>query len=169
MTRRMKSQLIVASVRLLAWRNGLESFLSYIGVLWGLSVLAFPHTWGATYSTNVAGWQVAPPRLAWVLLLTGLLGALSLVMHWRYLRMQSSVVAFIAWGLMAVWSYQALPAPLINDVAIYSAFAVAELAIYVRILAGLDPVGEVKSGALIGLDRRRGDSCTRSDTHAGDH
>lgn len=165
----MKERVVLALVRVLAWRNGLEGFMSALAILWGISALSFPAYWSQSCAGGMRTWSITPGYLGWTLVLTGLIGVASLAGKWRYLRMQSSVVAFIVWGLMAVWSFQSPPVPVADDVAVYSAFAVAELVIYVRILTGLDPTTKCAVDSIVGLGRRRSDQQSRSDDDAGDH
>lgn len=165
----IRGKTIITVIRMLAWRNGLEGFLSMVGLLWGASALAFPDYWALACAGGMQAWVLTPPYLGWVLIITGTSGILSLALKWRYLRMQSSVVAFIVWGLMAVWSFQIPAFPVADDVAIYSAFATAELVIYVRILAGLDPSMQATAKDVAIIGRRHTDHSTRSNDDAGDH
>lgn len=164
----IKNRFALLAVRLLAWRNGLEGFTSLTGMAWGFAALAFPAYWSMPCAGSMHAWLLTPALLGWLLVGTGALGMASLFGQWRVLRMQTSVMAFMVWGLMAVWSYQVPTVPVADDIAVYSAFAMAELMIYVRILVGLDPSREAKSSALFQLDRRR-EPPTRSDHDAGNN
>jgi hypothetical protein len=165
-----KNVIALLTVRCLAWRNGLEGFTSLAAFLWGLSVLSLPAYWREPCAGSMHLWLITPRLLGPVLIATGAVGFVSLGRSWRYLRRWTSVVAFMVWGLMAVWSYQVPAIPVVDDVAIYSAFAAAELAIYVRILAGLDPTGEVKAAQMLMAGSHREDETpTRSIDDAGDH
>lgn len=160
-----KSRVILSAVRVLAWRNGLEAFLSVLALLWGISSLLAPPYLALTCAVNAGARNVAPAVIGYVLILTGGCGLIALVTRLRYVRMQSSVVAFIVWGLLAVWSYQEA-VPVLNAAAIYSAFAVAELTVYVRILVGFDPSNLSLTDGAVDYLRRTGKS--RSEDHAGD-
>ncbi len=135
-------------LRLLGWVNGLEGWLSLTALTFGLAMLLSPDWWD---SAELSGWPITPLDIATVLFCTGLCGAMGLRIRWRWLRMQSSIIAFMAWGLLAVYDTIVLPHHAITqDAMLHAMLALGELAVYVRVLVGLD----LRSNQLAGLVRQ---------------
>jgi hypothetical protein len=128
----------VRLLRLLGWSNGLEGWLSLMATCWGLSLLVYPSYWTQTWSAYRSEWPITPIHMAWVLTISGALGLGSMKTRSRHWRMQTSVLAFIAWACLAVYDLAVPPLPLVQAFVMHSLIAIAELGVYVRILIGFD-------------------------------
>lgn len=127
----------VALLRVLSWSNGLEAWLSLMALCWSMSILFFPSFLLKAWRDDTA-WPITPLHLCYVLAISGAAGMLGLRNHSRWLRMQTSVIGFMCWGLLAVYDVIVPPLPLAQACTIHSLFALAELSVYMRVLIGFD-------------------------------
>jgi len=147
------SGFVVSLVRVLAWRNGLEGFVSMLGLVLGVAIILLTLDGVSVRYDGLPQWPFSQPLLGCSLAATGMFGLLSLATRQDVMRMGSSIAAFIVWGLLAVWGYQSPHGHSTSDAVIYTALAAAELATYVRILTGLDPSKETRIEAMQRIDR----------------
>lgn len=128
----------VRMLRLLGWSHGLEGWLSLMALCWGASLLVYPSFWTTTWSTYRSEFPVTPIHLAWLLSLSGAVGLIGIKAGKRVWRMQTSVIAFIAWACLSVYDLVVPPLPFVQAFVMHSLIAGAELGVYVRILIGFD-------------------------------
>jgi hypothetical protein len=125
------------SVRFLSWQRGLEGFMCLLGIAWGAGILFSGDYMQSGCAAVARPVFIAPESLAMVMLVNCIGGVIGMNLHSSYMRMQTSVISFIVWGLRAVLTTQTNPRPW-HALLIFVCFACAELSIYVRIYAGLD-------------------------------
>lgn len=130
-------RLQVSALKVLGWANGLEGWLTMLGIAWSAVVLLIPGSW-ETAMVTAPGWPLPPPHLALVLLVSSLFSLVSLRQRWRAGRMQTSIIAFLVWGLMASYDLFIPLVPAYQDFTIHGLAAIGELGVYVRILIGFD-------------------------------
>jgi hypothetical protein len=126
----------VWGVRFLSWQRGLEGFMCILGISWAVGLLVS----GDYIQTSCALPQskfIPPSSIAVIMLISCTVGFLGMLHRSSYLRMQTSVIAFMAWGMRVVLAFEATVRPW-HVIAMYTCFSLAELSIYVRILTGLD-------------------------------
>lgn len=127
----------VGLLRILSWSNGLEAWLSLMAFCWSMSIMVWPSFLLTAWHQNDS-WPITPMHLCYVLALSGLAGMFGLRHHSRFVRMQTSVVAFMAWALLAVYDVIVPPLPLAQACTVHGLFALAELSVYMRVLIGFD-------------------------------
>lgn len=123
-------------VRFLSWQRGLEGFMCIVGVAWSVGMLVSPDTLAQSFPSPER-FAMSSQILACILLSSCLIGYVAMAQDVRFIRKQTSVFAFVCWGLRAVFVLKVHPHPW-HIFAIYACFALAELSIYLRIHAGLD-------------------------------
>lgn len=132
----LTERLALMCVRFLSWQRGLEGFMCLIGIMWSLGILAS----GNYFATGCGIPQVSfmsPDILAMIVMVSCGIGFIGMQFRSSYLRMQTSIITSIAWGLRAVMAAEAPNTPW-QGVSLYGCFALAELCIYIRIYTGLD-------------------------------
>lgn len=115
------------AIRFLAWSNGLESFLSALGISYAFGFWIF-----GTHHSFSSAYPLAE-NVSWVLLATGVLGIIGLNLEWRQIRMASSVTAFMAWGLLAVAGMTSAADVLPRASLLIACLSIAELLVFVRL------------------------------------
>lgn len=131
------------AVRFLAWSNGLESFLS---------VLALAYVFGFWLFGPHPAFALAYPlaeQVSWVLLATGSFGIIGLNAEWRPLRMGSSVMAFMAWGLLAAAGLAGGADIMPRSSIFLAALSLAELMVFVRLHLHIEDMRDTIEAAKI--------------------
>lgn len=143
-------------IKLLGWSHGLEFWLTLLAGAWGASALAFPDWWNTLWS-QAEGWPLSPRSIAMVLITSSVGGFVSLWRGWRWMRMQSSILAFVAWGMLAVYDVRIPPVSMTQSAVTHSLLSLAELCVYVRILIGLDQRGNQLGSIVRGAGESKGE------------
>lgn len=130
-------RLQVGALKLLGWANGLEGWLTALAIAWSSVMLLVPMSWETALITAV-DWPLPPTHLALVLLVSSIFSLIALRQRWRTGRMQTSLIAFLIWGLLGIYDLTIPPKPAYQDATTHLMAAVGELAVYVRILIGFD-------------------------------
>lgn len=122
----IRTRAAVAALRLLAWSNGLEAAMSVIATAFAVGTLIYPaQFFGFRYPLAV--------QLSLVLVPTSLLATLALNLRWRWLRIATSITAFMVWGLLAFGSLAAFADVGQRHGLMFAVFSAIELSIFVRL------------------------------------
>lgn len=121
----------------------LESGMCFIAAWWGALTLLSSDFWNAWTVTQrfYALTYGHPGAISVVLVMAGLFGFLGMRRNWLRLRVFTSLLAFLAWSLLAVAFLTNVPIAT-PGVACYTAFAFVELLTFVRNLIDLDSFAE---------------------------
>ncbi len=131
------------ALRFLAWSNGLEAFLAALALSYGVGFWLF-----GSHPAFAAAYPLAH-QVSWVLLGTGVLGVIGVNGGWRWLRLGTSICAFMAWALLAVGAFGGGIDMQRRACAMMATLAMAELLVFVRLHLHMEDMRDAIEAAKI--------------------
>ena len=134
------SKVSYALVKFLVFHNRLHGLMSFVAIWWAIWTLMFNEFWlGWQVTSELAAQTYGNPRIiSFALLLSGVMGYVSMFWEWKIVRAFCDLLGFASWCTLTLVFL--LVDPVFSPgVACYSAFAMAKLISYVTFQIGLDP------------------------------
>lgn len=117
--------------------------MAFIALAFAAGTLSFPA------SVSLADRYPVAVQLSYVLIPNALAGGLALTMGWRWLRVGTSIAAFLAWGLLGLGCLAAFADVGMRHGLLFLAFALIELSIFVRLHLRMEELREVLDAAVV--------------------